>query len=76
MTGKSSARTVRWISLVTVSLLIAGLASAADTKLSVDELVAKHLESIGAPEARSAVRSRVAQGSGASGVWSVVTESG
>jgi len=47
MTGKSSARTVRWISLVTVSLLIAGLASAADTKLSVDELVAKHLESIG-----------------------------
>jgi len=38
------------------------LTSAQNSKLTADELVAKHLESIGTPEARAAVNSRVAEG--------------
>jgi len=38
------------------------LASAQDSKLTADELVARHLQSIGTREARTEVMSRVAEG--------------
>ena len=62
MNGNSFTWPSKWFILVAGSLLIAGSALAAETKLTVDEVVAKHLESIGTPEARAAVKSRVAQG--------------
>jgi hypothetical protein len=43
-------------------LAIALPAFAKDSKLTVDELVSKHLDSIGKPEARAAASSRVSQG--------------
>jgi hypothetical protein len=51
-----------YLSPVALSLLFAALAAVGDTKFRVDELVAKHLNSIGSAEARSAVKSRAAQG--------------
>jgi hypothetical protein len=45
-----------------MSLLLAGAAWSGDAKIGIDEFVAKHLESIGTPEARAAIKSRVAQG--------------
>jgi hypothetical protein len=50
------------LGVVAMALLLAGSVSNGDTKLSVDDLVAKHLDSIGTPEARAAIQSRMAQG--------------
>jgi hypothetical protein len=49
-------------SVIAVSLLLAGSALSGDTKLSIDDLIAKHLESMGTQEARFGVKSRVGQG--------------
>ncbi len=50
----------------TVILLLAAQhpAGAKDQKMKPEELVAKHLESIGTPEARAAIRTRIAVGKG------------
>jgi hypothetical protein len=42
--------------------LLSGWTFSSEGKISIDDLVAKHLESIGTQEARSAIKSRVAQG--------------
>jgi hypothetical protein len=47
---------------VAICLLLGRPLVCDDSKLNLDDLVAKHLESIGTAEARSAVKSRVAQG--------------
>jgi hypothetical protein len=51
-------------SLMSVLLLLS-LRTTGKDKISLDELVSKHLDAIGAAEARAAVKSRVAQGSAA-----------
>ena len=45
-----------------LALAISGSASDKAPKLSVDEIIAKHLESVGTAEARAALKSRIAQG--------------
>jgi hypothetical protein len=47
---------------IIAGLLGATMLIAADAKLSADQMLARHLASIGPPEARAAVRSRVIQG--------------
>jgi hypothetical protein len=50
--------------LLTASLVPAGLSASKETKLTPQELVAHHLDSLGPAAARAAVKSRVAQGVG------------
>ena len=50
------------VAVVAISLLVTISVFSGETKLSADELVTKHLDSIGTQEARSAVKSLVAQG--------------
>jgi len=52
---------MRCIPLIGMLFLSFLLAAAADTKS--EDIVAKHLDSIGTPEARAAVKSRALQGS-------------
>src|ERR1044072_1467591 len=54
------------ISALTITVFTAGIFAAPpdqDKKLTPEELIARHVESIGSPEARAAARSRVAKGS-------------
>ncbi len=44
-----------------LSLLIAGCSVAQEQKLTAEDIVARHLESIGTPQARAGVKSRTAQ---------------
>ena len=51
---------------LTLTLFTAGIFAAPpaqDKKLTLEELIARHIESIGSPEARAAARSRVVKGS-------------
>jgi hypothetical protein len=56
----------RWelhhLASIAVAMLMVGSALGEDSRPSIDELLAKHLDSIGTQEARSAVKSRVVQG--------------
>ncbi len=65
MTGESALRYRAFLHLVLVPLLfVRPVLDAKDQKLKPEELVAKHLESIGTPEARAAAKTRVASGNG------------
>jgi hypothetical protein len=74
---------MRLIAVVCVLLSLSGFAAAADTK--AEDIVAKHLESIGTPDARAAIKSRAVEGSlhfkllvggsgDVAGTWGQVTE--
>ncbi len=48
--------------ILSLLLVMGAAATASDKKLTLDELIARHLSSIGTPEARAAVKTRVAEG--------------
>jgi hypothetical protein len=50
------------IAVVMLLALVGGARSSISQKLKPEEVVARHLESLGSPDARAAVKSRVAQG--------------
>jgi hypothetical protein len=54
--------TGRAIIMVAFLAAFAAASSAQDKKLKIEELIARHVESLGSPEARAAVHSRVASG--------------
>jgi hypothetical protein len=62
MRTRSIKSTSCYLGVIAVCLLLGRPVVRGDSELNIDDLVAKHLESVGSPEARAAVKSRVAQG--------------
>lgn len=50
------------LALLALLALLCAVLEAADKKLSPDEIIAKHLEALGKPEARAAVKSSIVEG--------------
>ncbi len=63
MTNTSLSTSIKWLTFLFV-LLFAGVTplAAKDPKMKAEEVIAKHLASIGTPEARAAIRNRAVEG--------------